>query len=88
MSDEPRGELTPRQREIADWIRDYHLEHDMPPTFRELMSALGMRSPNGAEANVKALRKKGWLRPHHPAMSRGLVHIDIVTSVRPNRTTP
>jgi SOS-response transcriptional repressor LexA len=89
MPDEPRGELTPRQQEIADWIRDYHVEHDRPPTHRDMMAQFGFKSENSTTVYAATLRKKGWIRPNRTRNNAGgLIHVDIVTSIQPNRTTP
>ncbi|WP_417070669.1 transcriptional repressor LexA [Niveibacterium terrae] len=51
--------LTGRQAEILALIRDT-LEHDgRPPTRAEICQAFGFRSPNAAEAHLRALEKKG-----------------------------
>jgi repressor LexA len=54
--------LTGRQAEILELIRDT-LEHDgRPPTRAEICQAFGFRSPNAAEAHLRALEKKGVIR--------------------------
>lgn len=53
--------LTPRQRELFDFVHAYTCEHGYQPTFRELMDAMGMKSPNGVKCHLDALTKKGWL---------------------------
>jgi len=54
--------LTGRQAEILALIRDT-LEHDgRPPTRAEICQAFGFRSPNAAEAHLRALEKKGVIR--------------------------
>lgn len=51
--------LTDRQTEILTLIRDT-LEHEgRPPTRAEICQAFGFRSPNAAEAHLRALEKKG-----------------------------
>ena len=51
--------LTARQQEVYDFLK-HHLETTgMPPTRAEISKELGFRSPNAAEAHLKALAKKG-----------------------------
>lgn len=52
-------ELTPRQREILDFIRSAVEHNGAPPTRAEICTAFGFASPNAAEAHLKALAKKG-----------------------------
>ncbi|CAG0995920.1 repressor LexA [Rhodocyclaceae bacterium] len=51
--------LTPRQREILDFIRNTHEVLGAPPTRAEIAGAFGFASPNAAEQHLKALAKKG-----------------------------
>lgn len=53
------AELTPRQQEILDFIRDSCEASNMPPTRAEIASAFGFASPNAAEDHLRALAKKG-----------------------------
>jgi repressor LexA len=64
-------ELTPRQAEILQLIRDYIAETGMPPTRAEIADALGFRSINAAEDHLKALARKGAI-DLIPSASRGI----------------
>ncbi len=64
-------DLTPRQQEILDWIRQYMTETSMPPTRADLSRAMGFRSPNAAEAHLRALERKGAIELL-PGASRGI----------------
>ena len=52
-------DLTPRQAEILQLIRDTIAETGMPPTRAEICAALGFASPNAAEEHLRALQRKG-----------------------------
>lgn len=52
-------ELTARQQQIYDLIRDNIINTGMPPTRAEIAKQLGFRSANAAEEHLKALAKKG-----------------------------
>ena len=52
-------DLTPRQAEILQLIRDTIAETGMPPTRAEICAALGFSSPNAAEEHLRALQRKG-----------------------------
>jgi repressor LexA len=51
--------LTLRQQEILDFIRDTQEQTGRPPTRVEICGAFGFRSPNAAEAHLRALAAKG-----------------------------
>jgi len=65
------GELTSRQQEVMNFIRDCVAADGLPPTRAEIARALGFKSPNAAEQHVKALVDKGVLE-WVPGASRGL----------------
>ncbi|MCP5077630.1 MAG: repressor LexA [Psychromonas sp.] len=52
-------ELTKRQGEVLDVIKDCIGKTGMPPTRVELAKILGFRSANAAEEHLKALARKG-----------------------------
>ena len=52
-------QLTPRQKEVLDMIRDFIEEYGMPPTRMEIATDLGFKSANAAEEHLKSLQKKG-----------------------------
>lgn len=64
-------ELTPRQEEILQLIREWTETTGFPPTRAEIASRLGFRSANAAEDHLKALEKKGALELL-PGASRGI----------------
>jgi repressor LexA len=53
--------LTPRQRQILDWIRSFIADKGMPPTRAEIATGLGFASPSSAEDHLQALARKGAL---------------------------
>ncbi len=68
-------ELTPRQAEILELIRDTLEETGMPPTRAEIAAAFGFSSPNAAEQHLRALARKGAIEMV-PGASRGLRLVD------------
>ncbi|MGB5444773.1 MAG: transcriptional repressor LexA [Psychromonas sp.] len=52
-------ELTKRQNEVLDVIKEQMAKTGMPPTRVELAKILGFRSANAAEEHLKALARKG-----------------------------
>ena len=63
--------LTPRQQEILDFIKNSLEVLGAPPTRAEISSAFGFASPNAAEDHLKALAKKGAI-VLEPGSARGI----------------
>jgi repressor LexA len=63
-------ELTPRQKEIFDFIKGFIKERGFPPSVREIGERFRIY-PRAAFDHLKALEKKGYLR-RRGSMSRGL----------------
>ena len=53
--------ITTRQHEILDYIRDKIENRGFPPSIREIGSAFDIASPNGVMCHLKALEKKGYI---------------------------
>src|SRR6516162_9076298 len=56
------SQLTERQREIYDFIRDKIESRGYGPTVREIGLAFDIKSPNGVMCHLKALEKKGLIK--------------------------
>ena len=50
--------LTARQKQILKFVSEFIEKHKFPPTRAELSAHFGFRSPNAAEAHLRALEKK------------------------------
>lgn len=64
-------DLTPRQREILDFIRSTLEVLGAPPTRAEICAAFGFASPNAAEDHLRALARKGAI-VLEPGSARGI----------------
>jgi len=74
--------LTPRQREIYEFIRDKIQGRGYGPTVREIGTRFEIKSPNGVMCHLKALQKKGLIQ-REPNMSRAIQLLQDPTSARP-----
>lgn len=54
-------ELTPRQKQILDYIRESVRERGYPPSVREIGDAIGLKSSSSVHSHLTALEKKGYL---------------------------
>jgi repressor LexA len=55
------SQLTERQREVYDFIRDKIESRGYGPTVREIGDAFAIKSPNGVMCHLNALVKKGLI---------------------------
>ena len=56
------SELTPRQRQILDFIDAEVRRRGFPPSVREIGRAVGLTSTSTVHAHLEALQEKGFLR--------------------------
>lgn len=63
--------LTERQQEVYEFIRDKIRGRGYGPTVREIATQFGIQSPNGVVCHLKALEKKGLIT-REPNMSRAI----------------
>lgn len=71
MRDVLTKDLTPRQREILEFIRSCIRDRGYGPTVREICTAFKFRSPNGAYCHLRALERKGLIK-RVPRTSRSI----------------
>ena len=53
--------LTSAQQELYDWLADYIGAHRHSPSIRQMMEAMGLRSPAPIQSRLKHLQQKGWI---------------------------
>ena len=58
----PPADLTPRQRQVLDFVVGEVERRGYPPSVREIGEALGLSSPSTVFAHLAALQDKGYLR--------------------------
>jgi len=61
MSTGPTESLTTAQQELYDWLADYIGTHRHSPSIRQMMEAMGLRSPAPIQSRLKHLQQKGWI---------------------------
>lgn len=77
--DRMKQELTSRQRDVLQFIREQIASRGHPPTIREIGQKFGIRSTNGVRTHISALIKKGFLKKQG-FISRGLELTQSVSS--------
>jgi repressor LexA len=53
--------LTPAQQELYDWLATYIGSHRHSPSIRQMMEAMGLRSPAPIQSRLRHLQQKGWI---------------------------
>jgi repressor LexA len=64
--------LTPKQKNILEWIEQYLNHHHTMPSRREIAEGLGLSSPATIQQHIEALEKKGFLKRGETRESRAL----------------
>ena len=80
--------LTTRQKEILNIISQFIEKHKFPPTRSEVSAHFGFRSPNAAEAHLRALEKKSVIGIERGA-ARGISLLPLAADeLPPSANTP
>ncbi|MBF2035481.1 MAG: repressor LexA [Leptolyngbyaceae cyanobacterium T60_A2020_046] len=53
--------LTDAQQELYDWLVDYIHKNQHSPSIRQMMRAMGLKSPAPIQSRLDHLRKKGYI---------------------------
>ena len=53
--------MTPQQKQMLEYIRDYHAEHGIAPSTRTIMRGLDHKSPGSVHQMLVVLESNGWL---------------------------
>ena len=61
MLTSPSDNLTQPQNELYKWIRDYIKEFQHSPSIRQMMNAMGLKSPAPIQSRLKHLQEKGYI---------------------------
>ncbi len=54
--------LTERQNEILEFIKEYTMKNQKPPTVREICKKFNLKSTNAVHSILNALEKKGYIK--------------------------
>ena len=61
MSSDSCDNLTQAQNELYGWIKDYMKEYKHSPSIRQMMQAMGLKSPAPIQSRLKHLQEKGYI---------------------------
>ena len=61
MSNYSEESLTNAQYELYEWIRNYVKDFQHSPSIRQMMNAMGLKSPAPIQSRLKHLQEKGFI---------------------------
>lgn len=56
------NELTARQKEVFEFLKDFLQKKGFPPTLREIAFHFGLRGPKSPQKTLSILERKGFIR--------------------------
>lgn len=56
------NELTKRQKDVLNFVKEFMVSHGYPPTVREICDKLGLSSPATAHTHLSQLELKGYIK--------------------------
>ncbi len=61
VTEASNNSLTSAQQELYDWLADYIGTNHHSPSIRQMMEAMGLRSPAPIQSRLRHLQQKGWI---------------------------
>tara|TARA_B000000609_G_C24081641_1_gene297772 strand:- start:49 stop:666 length:618 start_codon:yes stop_codon:yes gene_type:complete len=61
MANASEANLTDAQNELLGWIKDYMKSYQHSPSIRQMMHAMGLKSPAPIQSRLKHLQEKGYI---------------------------
>jgi repressor LexA len=75
-------DLTPKQRAVLQFLKDYRRENGMPPSYDEIRREFGFSSLNSARKHLLQLHRKGFILSPWKNQKRALVITEPVSEPR------
>ena len=61
MNEALNNNLTDAQNELLEWIKNYLKDFQHSPSIRQMMNAMGLKSPAPIQSRLKHLQEKGYI---------------------------
>ena len=61
LIDSSKASLTQAQNELYEWIKKYMKDFQHSPSIRQMMQAMGLKSPAPIQSRLKHLQEKGYI---------------------------
>ncbi len=69
-----------RRRKILKFVNQYYEEHKVPPTYREIMLAVGLRSTSTVWSHLRKLARSGELSSLGRGRPRSYVPVNVAST--------
>ena len=79
--------LSPKQRNIIDFVKRFWMDKSYPPTVRDILTGCNISSTSEVDYNHDILEREGYIR-RHPGISRGIELISESTTRFPSLKVP
>lgn len=66
-----KKKLSPKQEAIVEYIQGFLIDHQYPPTVRDIQSGCGISSTSVVDYNLRILQREGYIR-RQSEVSRGI----------------
>ena len=70
-----QGKISPKQKEILEYIKSQILERGFPPAVRDICEAVNLKSTSSVHSHLETLEKNGYIR-RDPTKPRTIEIID------------
>ena len=61
MNEAVNSDLTDAQNELLEWIKNYLKDFQHSPSIRQMMNAMGLKSPAPIQSRLRHLQEKGYI---------------------------
>lgn len=69
------GKISPKQKEILEYIKSQILERGFPPAVRDICEAVNLKSTSSVHSHLETLEKNGYIR-RDPTKPRAIEILD------------
>lgn len=70
-----QGKISPKQKEILEYIKSQILERGFPPAVRDICEAVNLKSTSSVHSHLETLEKNGYIR-RDPTKPRAIEILD------------
>lgn len=70
-----KGKISPKQKEILEYIKSQILERGFPPAVRDICEAVHLKSTSSVHSHLETLEKNGYIR-RDPTKPRAIEILD------------
>lgn len=70
-----QGKISPKQKEILEYIKDQILRRGFPPAVRDICEAVHLKSTSSVHSHLETLEKNGYIR-RDPTKPRAIEILD------------